>query len=385
MKSQKLKIVVFDFNVTKNSPGGSCALQMIAGLYEEYELTVVSEAFENPAPEKVAWIHVPLPTKPVVLRYIAFQFLAPIYYRRYYLATSGKPDLIIATQGEFINCDISYAHFGHRAYLKNQWHSSTVGGFRRVARWINHQFNAWTEAEAFVKSRTIVVPSQGLANELSQTYPQIKNKIVTLPNPVDIAHFARPQGFDNRQIREQLGFSVDDVVMIFVALGDFERKGLNLLFAALANLQNPQAKLLVVGGSPTVIQEYQHLQHQLGLSNRVVFVGFQTDVRPYLWCSDLFVLASDYEVFPLVALQAPAAGLPIVATKLYGVEEFLQDGVNGWLTEREVNSLTQVLARALSDKANLALMGTVACNLVSKYDAASFVARWRLIITQVAS
>jgi len=380
MKPEKRKIVVFDFNITKTSPAGSCILQVISGLYEDYQFTVIAEAFENPAPDKISWIRVPLPAKPLFLRYLTFQWLAPIYYKLYYLANQEAPWLVISTQGEFVNCNISYAHFGHRAYLNNQWRSSSVRGLRRVVRWINHQFNAWTEAQAFTNAKTIVVPSKGLANELSQTYPQIKEKIITVPNPVDINKFARPEAFDNRATREQLGLIVDDVVMVFVALGDFERKGLNLLLEALANLQNPNAKLLVVGGTQSVIEEYKQLQNKLGLSNRVVFAGFQTDVRPYLWSSDLFVLASIYEVFPLVALQAPAAGLPVVATKLYGVEEFLQDGINGWLVEREVSALTQVLDQALSDKAKLAQMGAVARNLVSNYDLASFVTRWQFVL-----
>jgi UDP-glucose:(heptosyl)LPS alpha-1,3-glucosyltransferase len=109
-------------------------------------------------------------------------------------------------------------------------------------------------------------------------------------------------------------------------------------------------------------------------------VGFQANVQPYFWTSDLLVHPSAYETFCLSVFQAAAAGLPIVATRLYGVEEFLQDGVNGYLVEREVNALTQLLERALSDKAKLAAMGTVARNLVRNYDVVSFVARWQSIL-----
>lgn len=380
MSTDKRKILVFDFNVTKNSPAGSCVLDMIAGLYRDYELTVISEAFENPAPDEISWIRVPLPAKPILLRYIVFQYLAPIYYKRYYLANYGRPWLIIATQGEFVSCDISYAHFGHRAYLNNQWRSSSVKGLRFVARWINHQFNAWTEAQAFANAKVIVVPSNGLANELSQTYPLIQDKIVTLPNPVDINKFSRPEAFDQQTIRQKLGFSVDDVVILFLALGDFERKGLKLLLEAIAKLQNPHAKLLVVGGTSSVIKEYEHLRNKLGLSSHVVFVGFQANVEPYFWTSDLLVHPSAYETFCLSVFQAAAAGLPFIATRLYGVEEFLQDGVNGYLVEREVSALTQLLERVVSDKAKLAAMGAVGRNLVRNYDVLSFVIRWQSIL-----
>ncbi|HLP88553.1 MAG TPA: glycosyltransferase family 4 protein [Nostocaceae cyanobacterium] len=385
MKTTKSQIVIFDFNVTKNSPIGSCVLQLVTDIYKDYQITVVADIFENPAPEEINWIRVPLPPKPVLLRYVLFQWLAPIYYRKYYRNNSGKKPLIIASQGEFINCDISYSQFGHQAYLDNQWHTNTSKGLRRLARWMIHKFNANTEAKAFAHTQKIVVPSQGLAKELTETYPQIANKIVIIPNPVDIHKFAPPQEFNRQEMRKKFNFSANDVVMIFVALGDFERKGLNLLMESLAKLENPQAKLLVVGGTESIIQEYKQLQNQLGLANQVYFAGFQTDIRPYLWASDLLVHPSTYETFCLVVFQGCAAGLPFMATQLYGVEEFLQNGINGWQVERNLDSISTTLQQILGNKTKVIEMGKIARNMVNSYDAPIFVSRWRSIIQKLVS
>ena len=59
----------------------------------------------------------------------------------------------------------------------------------------------------------------------------------------------------------------------------------------------------------------------------------QSDVRPYLWSSDVFVFPSLYETFSLVTYEAAASGLPIVVSQLYGVEDLLRDGDNGFLIE----------------------------------------------------
>ena len=71
---------------------------------------------------------------------------------------------------------------------------------------------------------TIVVPSQGLAGELAGAYPHAASKITVLPNAVDVKRLAVPEGFDRQQLRRSLGAAPDDVLMVFVALGQYERK-----------------------------------------------------------------------------------------------------------------------------------------------------------------
>jgi glycosyltransferase involved in cell wall biosynthesis len=138
--------------------------------------------------------------------------------------------------------------------------------------------------------------------------------------------------------------------------------------------------LSLIGGVPTEIHEYQTICDRHNLSDRVHFTGFQADIRPYLWASDLFALPSNYETFSLVSFQAAVAGLPILATQLYGVEEFLEDRVNGWLVERQVSSIANVLAAAVRDRAKMPEMGKLAHEAVSDYDQAIFVERWREVL-----
>jgi glycosyltransferase involved in cell wall biosynthesis len=88
-----------------------------------------------------------------------------------------------------------------------------------------------------------------------------------------------------------------------------------------------------------------NLIYQLG--DRVKFVGMQSDVRPYLWSSDVFVFPSLYETFSLVTYEAAASGLPIVVSQLYGVEDLLVDGDNGFLIETSVAGVRTGLERIL--------------------------------------
>ena len=371
-------IALFDLSVTADSPAGSCILQMLKGLCQEYQFTVFADRFDNPDPEAIQWIRVPLPRKPVFLRYMAFKWLAPFYYRQY-VKSQGQPQLVIGTEGQFSNCDICYAHFCHQAYLES--HPVQASLPRKVARLITRHFNANIEAIALDQAQTIVVPSEGLANELAQIYgARVQNKLIKVSNPVDVSRFTKPNSFDPIPWRNKLGFSADDIIVVFSALGDFDRKGLKPLIEAIAAVNHPQLKLLVIGGVATEIREYQTICDRYHLSDRVCFTGFQSDIRPYLWSANLFALPSNYETFSLVSFQAAVAGLPILATQLYGVEEFLADQVNGWLVERQVPSIANALESAIRDHARIQEMGELAHKAVSHYDQTIFVERWREVL-----
>ncbi|MGC1306808.1 MAG: glycosyltransferase family 4 protein [Phormidesmis sp.] len=376
----KKSIAIFDLSITADSPAGSCILQLIKNLAHEYKFIVFADRFENPDPKRVVWVRIPLPNRPVILRYIAFKYLAPLYYQRFIKRQQQKPDLVIATEGEFAKCDICYVHFCHRAYLKKQVFKLT--SLRAIARFFNHQFNARAEAEATSQATTIVVPSSGLAHELFQTYGSaLTGEIKTIPNPLDIQHFTKPAAYDTDNLRHQLGFTPKDIVLMFAALGDFERKGLNLILQSLSNLDIPQVKLLVVGGSDSEVSEYRDICKQLSISQQVNFLGFQSDIRPYLWLSDLFALPSAYETFSLVAYQAAIAGLPVMATQLHGVEEFLKPGINGWLIERSEDSITKTLQEVVKRQTDLKDMGIQAHATASQYDIPLFVQHWQRLLS----
>ena len=91
---------------------------------------------------------------------------------------------------------------------------------------------------------------------------------------------------------------------------------------------------LIIGDGPDK-DMLESLTHQLQMGNYVTFKGqIQNEQIPdYLAASDVFVLPSLSEGFPNVLLEAMASGLPIVATNVGGIPEFVKDGENGFITE----------------------------------------------------
>jgi len=379
--SQGRAMVVFDENLISTSPIGSCLLKVVQANAERYPLHVYYNRLELKNSELADRTHIPLPAGPVILRSVLFTFFAAAAY---WYQLGRRPTFRIAAQGVFPFSQISYAQFCHRIFLRD--HRANIGGspLRLVARYMIHIWGALTEKMAFRRAATIVVPSEGLAYELQMAYPDlVAGKIKIIPNPVNTAHFRKPADYDAEALRLDLGCTAKDFLLCFCALGNFERKGLRHAIAALAELGNSKARLVVVGGQPGEIREYEKICHNAQVGARVRFVGMQQDIRPYLWSSDAFLFPSSYEAFPLVSLQAAAAGLPLIASRVYGVDEFMIDGKTGWIVERNAKAIAFAIAQAIHDRAQMATMGQAARERAEEYSEAAFCERWRALLEKL--
>jgi glycosyltransferase involved in cell wall biosynthesis len=119
---------------------------------------------------------------------------------------------------------------------------------------------------------------------------------------------------------------------IVTLAGVYRRKGIQDLLRAFARLcaRHPGAALYVVGDGPDRA-EMTALARELGIAPSTHFVGFVDDPRPYLAQADVFVLASHADPAPLVLCEAREQGCAIVATRVDGIPEMLDDGEAGLL------------------------------------------------------
>jgi len=113
-----------------------------------------------------------------------------------------------------------------------------------------------------------------------------------------------------------------------------EEKGTQYLIKAMGLLResNPQLKLEVVGSGPQRVQ-LEALAAELMLTSRVQFLGWQQSVFKYLEGWDLCILPSLEEGFGLAAAEAMASGVPVVASRVGGLEEVVLHEETGWLVE----------------------------------------------------
>lgn len=379
-----MRIGVFDYRIIRTNPIGSCHLAMLRGLAAEHEFTVFAVQFDNPHPDKIRWVRVPAPTRPLALLFLAFHLLAPLYYLLYRLRGGRRFDLIQSVESNLSFGGVCYTHFCHRAYLKKHWRISGAAGLRGALRWLDHRLHAWMERLVYPRAGRIICPSRGLAGELLEEYPALRGKLTVVPNPIDLQRLARPADFDRQAFRRGLGLTGEDLVLLFVALGQFERKGLPLLLTALESAELYRMKLLVVGGERDLIERYRKDAARRGLQARVRFAGMQKDVRPYFWSADAFVFPSLYETFSLVTYEAAACGLPIVVSQLHGVEDLLRDGDNGFLTATSPEGVREALGRlARLTPAEAEGMGQRARASVAGCAEGDFVRAWRRIYDDI--
>ena len=134
-------------------------------------------------------------------------------------------------------------------------------------------------------------------------------------------------------VRAELGLADDAFVLIQVARLDPIKDHATALraFAQFAEAR-PDSRLLLVGDGPER-PNIEKLLEQLNLRGKVQLLGTRSDVARLLSCADVFLLTSISEGIPLTLIEAMAAGLPVVATRVGGVSEVVEDGETGFLVE----------------------------------------------------
>jgi glycosyltransferase involved in cell wall biosynthesis len=200
--------------------------------------------------------------------------------------------------------------------------------------------------------------SVGVTPDVSRAIQSVfgldSSRVVTIENGVAIDLFSRER--DVGTLRSSLGLAVRDVVIGVVANLKKVKNHLFLLqaFAKVAE-ENEGVKLLIVGqgfpGEPDNTEdELRSYVTNHGLAERVLFLGFRTDVADLLHVMDVFCLTSLREGLPIGLIEAMAAGRPIVGTNVEGICDVITRNEDGVLVELgDVMELRNVLTRLVRD------------------------------------
>jgi glycosyltransferase involved in cell wall biosynthesis len=210
--------------------------------------------------------------------------------------------------------DINTAQFVHHGWLRSPVHISKIRrDYYGTYQWFYTALNARWEKAAFRQAKVVIAVSEQVKQELARI-GVAPDRIQVIFNGVDTQEFS-PGTVDRRQV------GLPDGVTMAMFAGDIRtnRKNLDSVLYALA--QVPDLHLAVVGsvqGSP-----YPQLAEQLGIDDRVHFLGFRRDIADLMRASDLFVFPSRYEPFGMVVSEAMAVGLPVITAANVGAAEIV--------------------------------------------------------------
>ncbi|MFH1144626.1 MAG: glycosyltransferase [Candidatus Eisenbacteria bacterium] len=209
---------------------------------------------------------------------------------------------------------------------------------------------------ALRRADRIIAVAETQAEWLREYYGERTAPIEVIPNGLDCGPFENlPSG---TAVRAEFGIP-GAVPLILCIARMVPVKNLDVLLAAMAlsPLRETGAHLLLLGDGPVKGALMERARGE-ALEGRVHFAGTRQDTRPFLAAADLACLPSRSEAQPIAILEAMAAGLPVVATRVGGIPEMVEDGKTGLLVAPgNPAELADALARALADPSWARLAG----------------------------
>ena len=224
-------------------------------------------------------------------------------------------------------------HTYHGHVLRGYFSPAKTRAYLAIERWLAR------------RTTRLLAVSERIKQELLALGVGRPERFDVMPLGLELAPFLDADA-RRGQFRHELGYSEQDVLVGIVARLVPIKAHEIFLRAAAALIPRVPGSRFVVGGDGERRAELETLARQLGLGDRVRFVGWRPDLpRVYVDC-DVVVLASRNEGSPVSLIEAMAAARPVVATRVGGVPDIVEDGRHGLLVPPDD---VDALARAIED------------------------------------
>lgn len=234
-------------------------------------------------------------------------------------------------------CDVLICH-GYKAHILGRFAARRAGvpavavsrGWTGETRKV--KLYEWLDRRHLPLMDHVVCVSDGQAEKVRRWCRVPTSRLSVIRNSARLGAF---ESTDPRARERLLSFFPRDTAVshVVVGAGRFSpEKGFGVLVEAAAAVcrENPTAGIVLFGEGP-LRGALEHRVAELGLTGRVALPGFRTDLDSLIGAADVVVLPSYTEGLPNVALEASAAGVPVVATAVGGTPEAIADNVNGFL------------------------------------------------------
>jgi glycosyltransferase involved in cell wall biosynthesis len=254
-----------------------------------------------------------------LLRHLLPYFATPPWSFRRELSRRGV--------GMILCQEYEYARFDVVAFLGRVLHLPVFATFQG-GNWQSSRLEKITRPLAVRRCAGLVIGSGTEVERVQAKYRVARDKIASLPNPLDLTEW---QPMQRAEARERLSLPPTAPIAISHGRIDIFRKGLDLLLDAWVKLRKENAgrdwRLILIGSGDDASQFRTMLAGQSDSS--VIWIDRYVRDRPlmrtWLCAADVYVMASRHEGFPVAPLEAMACGLPIIATAVPGIAEIMGD------------------------------------------------------------
>jgi D-inositol-3-phosphate glycosyltransferase len=308
------------------------------------------------------------------------------------------------SESKGIQYDLIHSHYWMSGVaaeiLKNRWDAPVIQMFHTLGVMKNRIARSESEKESPIRIETekrivafanrIVIATPAEKEQLISNYEADKKKLVIIPPGVDTTRF---YPIPEDEARAVIGVPSGNCMILFV--GRIEPlKGIETLLRAIALLLQTEEieecnyYLAIIGGEPdgngndmnSEMARLQKLSRELGIHDTVIFLGKRSqETLPYYYsAAQVVVVPSLYESFGMVALEAMACGVPVIASQVGGLPYLVQDGKTGYvIPDGNPEILKQRLMQLIEAPALRDEMCGQAVEYARSYD-------WSLIAKKVA-
>ena len=220
--------------------------------------------------------------------------------------------------------------------------------------------------EKWITAKTNCNISVSVSNQKTGFDNMPKFKSVVIHNGIDLKKF-NPDGAERKNLRAELNIASDAIVICSIGRVTIQKDPITLIKAFKEVVaKQPKAVLLMVGDGD-LKQQAVELVKELNIEKSVVFENFRTDVADVLFTADIYCLPSLWEGFPIGLLEAMAMRKPVIATKVDGSGEIIQNNKNGLLIEAQnVQELANAITALINDNQTKNILGEEARQTIVK-------------------